>query len=393
VTAYYTRRDAAQLQALDVGFAEREYLSARLTMDRESAAGDTAPAAHAARVGATYAELERRVAAEAGVTGVTLAERFPRMYHPARLVEVDEGGAAPLDRDYPAYRVSSAAVAPDYFDVLGAPVLAGRAFRAAEAEIGARVVIVNRAFVDRVLGGRNPIGRRVRDLHFEEADEPPGRPREPGPWHEIVGVARDMGMSTADDPKIAGVYHPLAPAALAAPVHVAIHLRGDPGAFAPRLRAVATAVDPALRLDAVRPMAELSDAAAHFIGFWFRLTVLVSVVAVVLSLSGIYAVMSFTVVRRTREIGVRTALGASAPRVVGAVLRRPLGQVGLGVAVGGVLAGGLFFTIRGGPVSAASSAQLAAYVAFMLTVCLLACVVPTRRALRIPPTEALRADG
>jgi ABC-type antimicrobial peptide transport system permease subunit len=103
--------------------------------------------------------------------------------------------------------------------------------------------------------------------------------------------------------------------------------------------------------------------------------------------------MSFTVVRRTREIGVRTALGASAPRVVGAVLRRPLGQVGLGVAVGGVLAGGLFFTIQGGPVSAAGSAQLAAYVAFMLTVCLLACVVPTRRALRIPPTEALRADG
>jgi hypothetical protein len=318
-------------------------------MDRERAAGaDTSRAAHLARFRATYRELERRLVAEPRVAGVTVAERFPRMYHPARLVEVDGGGAAALDADDAAYRVSSAAVDVDYFDVLGAPVRPGRPFRVAEAESGARVAIVNRSFVHRVLGGRNPLGRRVRYLHHEESEKPYSPHDAPGPWYEIVGVVGDMGMSGARDPKVAGLYHPLAPAAVAEPMHMAIHVRGDPQAFAPRLRAVAAAVDPALRLDAIVPAAELSQPNLQFLDFWFRLTLLVSVIAVVLSLAGIYAVMSFTVARRTREIGIRVALGASAPRVIASVFARPLTQVGVGVAVGGMLAGLLLVGMTGG---------------------------------------------
>ena len=110
-----------------------------------------------------------------------------------------------------------------------------------------------------------------------------------------------------------------------------------------------------------------------------------------LSLAGIYAVMSFTVARRTREIGIRVALGASRRRVVAAVFARPLAQVGLGIAAGGVLT-----VLLGGGVEHATPGALAgalAYTVLMFGVCLLACIVPTWRAMRVQPTEALRAEG
>jgi ABC-type antimicrobial peptide transport system permease subunit len=124
-------------------------------------------------------------------------------------------------------------------------------------------------------------------------------------------------------------------------------------------------------------------------------------IAVLLSLAGIYAVLSFTVSRRTREIGVRVALGASRRRLVAAIFRRPLTHVVVGVVTGGFLIAFLAYLasqgdgglgrVEGGA-SLRNVAMLLAYVALMLGVCLLACVVPTRRALSVEPTEALRAE-
>jgi predicted lysophospholipase L1 biosynthesis ABC-type transport system permease subunit len=197
-------------------------------------------------------------------------------------------------------------------------------------------------------------------------------------------------MSAADDPKVAGFYHPLA-ADVVVPLHVAVRVRGgDAAAFAPRLRAVAAAVDPTLRVDAVARMDTLSDRGIEFTMFWVRLLAVVSAVAMLLSMAGIYAVMSFTAARRTREIGIRVALGASRRRVVAAVFARPLAQVGLGVVAGGVI------TVLLGDVEEATPRALVGalgYSVLMLGVCLLACIVPTRRALQVQPTEALRADG
>jgi ABC-type antimicrobial peptide transport system permease subunit len=96
--------------------------------------------------------------------------------------------------------------------------------------------------------------------------------------------------------------------------------------------------------------------------------------------------------RRTREIGVRVALGASPRRVVAAVFRRPLTQVSLGVAAGGAVIGVAALASSGGGFTLTQVALLVCYAAFMLGVCLLACVVPTRRALKVEPTEALRAE-
>ncbi|MGZ8378708.1 MAG: FtsX-like permease family protein, partial [Gemmatirosa sp.] len=154
-----------------------------------------------------------------------------------------------------------------------------------------------------------------------------------------------------------------------------------------RLRAVAAAVDPTLRVDAVARMDTLSDPGIEFATFWVRLVAVVSAVAMLLSMAGIYAVMSFTVARRTREIGLRIALGASPRRLVVSVFARPLAQVGLGVAAGAVLT-----AMMGDSATPAALAGALGYAVLMFGVCLLACVVPTRRALRVEPTVAMRVD-
>lgn len=392
--AFNVARDAVDIRAMVADFPAAEFLSARIALDREPAPGaDTSLAAFVARRQAAVNELARRLRAEPAVLGVTFADRLPRMNHLPHMIEVDSGGAAPEDPRFPAgYRTSSAMVDADYFEVLGAPVLAGRAFHSGDLAADSRVVIVNESFVRLVLGGRNPIGRHLRYRWRNPADRndalgPSSWGAEPGPWYEIVGVVPDLGMSKTTDPKVAGFYHPLT-AELVGPLHVAVHVRGDPVAFAPRLRAIAAAVDPTLRVDGVARMDTLSDPEIQFLTFWVRLIGVVSAVALLLSLAGIYAVMSFTVARRTREIGIRVALGATRRRVVAAVFARPLAQLGLGVVAGSILTA----VLVGRATLGALSGTLA-YAVLMLGVCLLACVVPTRRALQVQPTEALRADG
>src|SRR6185503_16946630 len=127
-------------------------------------------------------------------------------------------------------------------------------------------------------------------------------------------------------------------------------------------------------------------------GLWMRATAGLTALALLLSLAGIYAVLSFTVARRTREIGVRVALGANRRRVVTAIFRRPLMQVGIGVGVGGLVVGTLTVALAQGSLSLGDAALLVGYVVLMFGVCLLACAVPTRRALRVEPTVALRSE-
>jgi hypothetical protein len=340
---------------------------------------------------------------------VAFANLLPLMYHPHRIVEVDEGGAAPVNPQWPnGYRISAASVAPGFFEAVDAPILAGRDFRASDHAIDLGVpgtpearggsVIVNQSFVRLVLGGRNPIGRRVRYVELEEWEGPAAEGRKPAAWYEIIGVVRDVGMAvgadmaqeSGGDPKVAGMYHVVAPGAVY-PAHVGIQVAGDPAAFGPRLRAIATDIDPTLRLYKVIPLSDVTESELQFLNFWFRLILGVSAIALTLSLAGIYSVMSFTVARRTREIGVRVALGASAKRVALAIFRRPLTQVSLGVLGGAAIVAFFARAILGVP-NANEIAFMVGYVMLMLAVCLLACIVPTRRALRIQPTEALRAE-
>ncbi|MEX2284333.1 MAG: ABC transporter permease [Gemmatimonadota bacterium] len=392
-TAFFARRYVVGFQTLDLGFAAREYLSVRLELDR--AATDTASEQFLAKVRATSRELERRLVAEPAVAGVTFTNRLPSTYHPQHWVETDPGGAA-VPQSSRGHPITNARVDLDYFDVLGAPILAGRGFHSGDLEgaqnltglvVGgsvqaeSRVVVVNQSFVDRVLGGRNPLGRRVR----YDGDGP-------RPWYEIVGVVKDLGLVADNPDNGAGLYHPVA-AAFAPQMYMAIHVRGEAASFAPRFRTIAAAVDPTLRLHEILPMDTVGSSQWLELNFLFKLLVGLSAIALILSLAGIYSVTSFTVSRRTREIGIRVALGADPRRVIAAIFARPVAQVAIGILAGGWMTGMLAYGIMRGALWPKGVVVVVVYAALMMGVCMLACVVPTRRALRIQPTEALRADG
>lgn len=385
-------------ETFETGFPTEEYLAAQVQLDGLVLAGDDAqPDAHRQAFAARLEDLRRRVAAQPGVVSVTFVDRLPRTGRPEARIELPgdaerQAQAAAAGADAPMRIATLARIDPSYFDALNTQVRAGRAFTAADFAPVPRVAIVDQGFVDQVLEGQNPVGQQVR---FGPRRSDPASV--PGPWMEIVGVVDDLGMGAPTRVgRAAGLYLPSPPDALSK-TYLLAHLRGDPLAFAPDLREIATAIDPMLRLSEVQRVDQVTDDITWVLRLWLRVTVIMTVVALVLSLSGIYAVLSFIVARRTREIGVRVALGADRTRIVTAIFRRPLLQVGLGVLIGnGLLAlgGSIETEMPGltGTLTAGQIAIIAAYGVVMLGVCLLACIVPTRRALRVEPTIALRME-
>jgi hypothetical protein len=178
----------------------------------------------------------------------------------------------------------------------------------------------------------------------------------------------------------------------AGPLRIAIQVRGDPQRFAVRLRELAQATDPALRVIDPIPLPRLVSPDSAGMRYGFELLVGLTVVTLMLSLAGVYAVTAFAVARRTREIGVRVALGARPLSVLTTVFKPPLVQMALGVGVGAILG----FALANDDLSKVHFDVLgnaAVYTLSTILCCALACIVPTRRALRIQPTEALRDES
>ena len=402
--AFVEQGELRRIRSYDVGFAADEFLGVHVEMDappRVSDDADSARAAEGVRYRTSLEELRRRVAAEPEVLGVTYVDRLPRMFHQEALIELEgapelvgQWEKRPLLRgdgaENPVNEASLAAIDPTYFDVLGSPILAGRAFHSGDLVPEARVVIVDQGFVDRLLEGRNAIGQRVR---FAAERKPDGTlSDETRPWYEIVGVVKELGMMyPTHRRRAAGLYFPADPARTW-PLHLMVHVKGDPMTLGSRVRELGTAVDPTLRLTDFQRVNEVTDKIQWVLRLWLRITMVLTAIALLLSLAGIYAVLSFTVARRTREIGVRVALGASRLKVVAAIFQRPLIQVAIGVVSGGALIAAGAFALAVGGLSLSQLAMLVAYAGLMLAICLLACIVPTHRALRVEPTEALRSE-
>ena len=401
--AFFVGQDVTKIRTYDLGFDSGEFLSFELQMDRV-APGDTAYASFVARFEGASRTLEHRLAAMPRVRGVTVANNLPRVYHGWNQIEVDGESVAPEDSSR-AHRGASANVDPDYFEVLGTPLLAGRSFNSGDVAPGALTVIVNKPFADAVFGGRNAIGRRLRYVAREphrpdvaQANQPAlsRTPIADGPWYEIVGVSRDLG-TTSGYGRL-GIYHPIA-RSQQYPVRFVVRVAGNPDDIISEVRKLGAQVDPSLRISAPMSLTDVVNDEIRFYGFWLGLVKTVSIVALLLSLAGIYAVTSYVVSRRTREIGVRVALGASGRQIITSILRRPLLQVGLGILIGtivtSIMSGAVAIdTVRTAPTVGVLMrlGAVVLYGSFMLAVCLLACVVPTRRALSVQPTDALRTD-
>ena len=376
------------LTELDQGMPmpAEEYLSAEFQLPAIAPGADSAAidkAEFELRVREAQRSLLARLAAEPGVRSVAVGSVLPGMDHPRSGIEVE---GIVRSEEFASIRVSRAHIGMGFFEALGQPILSGRGFDSTDLRENSRAVIVNTGFVDRVLGGQSPLGRRVR--YATAADE------EPGPWYVIVGVVGPLGMDLVDGGR-AGMYHPAVPGKLH-PVLLAIHVGDDPGSFAPRLRALAGEVDATAIISEPKPLDEVVSFDAKIVG-WVTTGAGVFVgILLALSGSGTYALMSFTVVQRRREIGIRTALGAQRSNIVRTIARRALVQLGVGAMLGTSIAGRLLFEFHEAgriPTHSPLLLALAMGVGVMLLIGGLACVVPTLRALKIMPTEALRSGA
>jgi len=361
-------------------FPTERYLTFRLSVNDEALAGEPGVPDDrqiAVRRALAYEALAGRLREEPGVTQVTFSDRLPGAQPQWVALEMEQDGAPParLHGNYEG-GFAMATVGAGYHDAFDSRIVAGRGLLAADAGATNRPSVVNESFMRAV--GRNPVGTRVRTL-------PRDGEREPGPWLEIVGVVTDRGMAPAEGDTY---LYRAASAAELDPVTVVVRAGGRAAPLAPRVAALAGQVDADLQL---RDIVTLEEVVAQEENSKLLGSVVVGSIlplALIFSAAGLYALMAVAVQRRTREIGIRVALGASSGRVLRTVFARAARQLG-----GGILAGNSLILLLAWQSDSLTASLVVSSVitsVIMAVVGVLACAAPARRALRVQPTEALR---
>jgi predicted permease len=371
-------------------FPSHEYFTARLELDRPAGEEMTSAALEEQRErrARTYARLEQQIAKEPDVVAVTFADRQPGGDLPIERnasVEIPSGASQAFQT-----RFATSSVGPGFFEAFDRPIVAGRAFHGGDFSPAARTVIVNEAFVRGFVqrGIASPLGARLRYSSESGVSvaEPP---------FEIVGVVRDLGLDPGEQGDEAAYVFHAASAATVSPLVMNVRLRGNPATLAARLPTIAANVDSGLSVHEARPLDESIWQRDYWMVAPVGAAAAVSALVLFLSAMGLFSLMSITVSRRTREIGLRMALGANPRRVLARIVAHAMVLMGSGVTAGvGLVL--LFVAMGGGPTGrpAEDVVSFAAWIgmtsAVMLGAGLIACIEPALRALRINPMDALR---
>jgi putative ABC transport system permease protein len=271
-------------------------------------------------------------------------------------------------------------VTPDYFETMGIPLLTGRTLTAGDRAGGQEVAVVSRALTERYWPDTDPIGRR-----FKLADE--------GPWITVVGVVGDVLHDWFMQRRAPTVYRPLAQDAPFAHAFI-IRTIGDPLSVAGELRRAVGAMDADQPILTVQTMDGLMNERTSGIGMIARMLMVMAVIAFGLAIMGLYSLMTFIVSRRTQELGVRLALGATRWQVVAVTLRQGAWITASGLVVGvaaAVALGRLMESALYGVV-ATDLWQLAALALLIGGVAGIATYLPARRTANLDPTVALRTE-
>jgi len=362
-----------RLRRVELGFRPEGLAS--LTVDLPDATYQSAPAMQAAHE-AVLDRLEK-------IRGVTSAAAVNFIPLGGPMIRGDikvDGRTLP-----PSYLVAKPSVSPGYFRTMGIRLRLGREFTAQDAASSPHVVIVSESVARQIWPDLSPIGQRISNKDV------PG----PGDWLTVVGVVDDVGQTSIDVHREPAIYQPiqqLTQTFFLGHMSFIVRAVGDPALLLPMMRRALRDVDPNQPIGSIGTVESAISATVAEPLFQARLIGAFSIVALVLAAIGIYGVVAYSVAERTREIGIRVALGAGRGDVVGMVLRRLLVLLVPGVALGvaGALAttrvlSSLLFEIRpDDPATFISVAVLLAAVAIV------AGMMPARRASRVDPLVALK---
>ncbi len=270
-------------------------------------------------------------------------------------------------------------VGPDFFHVLGIPIVQGRGITSADTASSEHVVVVNQTLVDRFLPHTNPLGHTIGTGKYV---------------HTIVGVARDSKFTSVDEPKMPMAWYPFMQGTPFTEMYVEMHTYGDPMAVLPMVRRVVRQIDPNLPVEDPRTQKELFANSYVMNSLTAELTTFFGLLAALLVAIGLYGTLAYRVGRRTQEIGVRMALGASRENVQWMVLRESLWTVALGVVVGLPLslAAGKLMQSQLYKLSWHDPLAMLGALFAVLIVAALASWLPARRAASIDPMQALRSE-
>jgi predicted permease len=331
-----------------------------------------------------YRLVKERTRALPGVTSVALTSMVPMKTDTMEMQRVAPEGIR-LPDDAADVRVMSSRVDEGFFSTLGVPIVAGRSFSSADGEDSPSVAVVNRTFAKRYWPGESAIGKRLRIRPFDERGDG---------WFEIVGVAGNTKVAWLGEPPQETIYLPHTQSAALEHTMI-VATSGNPEALVTPVQDAIRAIDPQMPVFGVRTMSDLYAARGVKVPRIILGTVgAMGGMGLLLALVGLYGLVAYAASRRTREIGIRMAVGARPWSVVALVLRRgvvlTLAGLALG-AIGSVAAGhGLQAAIPG--VGSFGISTYALVVPALFAVTLLAAYIPARRAARIDPLRALRTE-
>ena len=338
------------------------------------------------RVVQVITDLSRRLEAVPGIERVSAMQGLPPM-RPVNANDTNFEGYAPGPGDPPANVDYYQTVSLGYFDTMGIDIIAGRGFEAGDA-IGGPVVVINEALAKRFYKDKDPLGRRLNPFLGPNT-----------PMFTIVGVARDVKQGGLEAPAGTELYFNFEQTARLvgfAPrqMNLVLEVSRPLSSLMPAIRQAVSAIDPGLPIVQLRTMEDVVGASLARQRFLSLLLAIFAVVALLLAAIGTYGVLSYMVSERQREIGIRMALGAGNGRVVGLVLRQGIGIAGVGIVLGvaGALALSRITQSLLFGVDPADPATFAVVVAVIALVATAACLIPMRRATRVDPLTAIRAD-
>jgi len=374
VAAGLTIKSVTKLGNMNPGFTTKNVFTARVGF----------PAAYTDTVAQArfFDQAVQRVAALPGVQSAAIAVGLPGAQQGFGGTRFSlEGATYAKDQDRPNTRLTS--VSPGFFSTLNIPIVAGRGFTDADREGSLPVAVVTRSFVAKHFKDKDPIGRRVRF----------GEDQSRQPWLTVVGIAGDLFTGDQQEPFSPVLFQPLAQARSGF-AYITARTVNAPMSLTAGVRTAVASLNPDIPLYWVQTLDTAIAQQLWFVRVFGTMFVIFGGIALFLASVGLYAVMSFSVSRRIREVGIRMALGAQARDVVGMIFRQGIVQLAIGMALGLALAFGIarLLGVILFQVQPRDPVIFSGVAAVLVAVGMLACLVPARRATLVDPLVALRAD-